>query len=112
MNINMRGYWVWCVPYNLATPPSEMGGEKIKSKDQKDVHLSQRQILFVVWSGPHMRHAHGRLIAKLVCTSRVYGATGMMADWMRLDADAMVKPSVGTVLGGRSKDSILHITRI
>jgi hypothetical protein len=20
MNINMRGYWVWCVPYNLATP--------------------------------------------------------------------------------------------
>ena len=33
-------------------------------------------------------------------------------DWMPLDADAMVKPSLGTLLGGRSKDSITDITRI
>src|ERR1019366_6909320 len=31
---------------------------------------------------------------------------------MLLDADAMVKPSLGTVLGGRSEDSIFHIMRI
>jgi hypothetical protein len=29
-----------------------------------------------------------------------------------LDADAMVKLSLGTLLGGRWKDSILRITRI
>ena len=31
---------------------------------------------------------------------------------MPLDADAMVKPSLGTLLGGRSEDSIFHIMRI
>jgi hypothetical protein len=31
---------------------------------------------------------------------------------MPLDADAMVKASLGTLLGGRSKDSIIDITRI
>jgi hypothetical protein len=34
------------------------------------------------------------------------------AECMPLDADAMVKTSLGTLLGGRSKDSIMGITRI
>ena len=33
-------------------------------------------------------------------------------DWMPLDADAMVKPSLGTLLGGHRKDTITDITRI
>ena len=73
-----------------------------------------------------MRDAHGELIAKLVYTScvRADAIDGSQRYWSRdpfpskasadwpLDTDRMVKSSLGMLLGGRAKDSIMGITRI
>jgi hypothetical protein len=36
----------------------------------------------------------------------------LLSDYVPLDADAMVKSSLRALFGDRSKDFILHITRI
>src|ERR1700694_4849915 len=75
-----------------------------------------------------VRAPHGRLTAKLVCTFCVPGGGktddgrgGLVTTAFprkrsqtkgHLDVDAMVKASLGTLLGGRLKDSITDITRI
>ena len=76
----------------------------------------------------HMRATHGELIARLVCKSCVHGVTKLMSSdevvprrhcsrgrfqiGCPLAVDAMVKRSLGTLLGGRRKISIIDITRI
>ena len=69
--------------------------------------------------------AYGALIAKLVYTFCLCAVTSVivlerrfelsfpqgLTDWLSLDVDLIVKASSGTLLGDRSKDSIMGITR-
>jgi hypothetical protein len=70
-----------------------------------------------------MPSTHGALIAKLVYTFCLCGVTrgnaserrselafpqGSLPIWLPLDVDLMVKALLGTVLGGRAKDSIFR----
>jgi hypothetical protein len=76
----------------------------------------------------YQRATHGQLIAKLGLhvlraegdKTDVLGRGGpattyfqrALSDWVPLAVDAMVKAAVGTLLGGRWKDSTIDITRI
>jgi hypothetical protein len=87
-------------------------GPRESSKPTSPVHLSLRAL--------RPRHAHwvgigqNRRIAlgHDVVTGCFKNWWGDAVDVKLLDADAMLKPPLGTLVAGHSKDSILHITRI
>jgi hypothetical protein len=73
-----------------------------------------------------MHTGYARLIVKGVCTSAVCASKMLAGHKVKkqslprenviatalLDIEALVKASVGTLLGGGAKDSIMRITRI
>ena len=97
----------------------QVGSGRDKAGDVTGLNVISLALLFTV------RATHGQLTTKPLCTSCVRGATSLMSsgdevvpdnlssrraspDWTPLNADAIVKPSLGTFLGGRAKISISY----